>query len=109
MLHQSSTEIIGAGSCWLFLLLGWAGWAAAVNNTLPAKAQETYLQNSAARTLYLFPRLSLQLLRSNIGSVAGQSVLVAKTCGARHCCHMLQDMLSHLDGTRGFPMVAYTK
>jgi hypothetical protein len=31
MLHQSSTEIIGAGSCWLFLLLGWAGWAAAVN------------------------------------------------------------------------------
>jgi hypothetical protein len=51
MLHQSSTEIIGAGSCWLFLLLdwaGWAGWAAAVNNTLPAKAQETYLQNSAA-------------------------------------------------------------
>jgi hypothetical protein len=45
MLHQSSTEIIGAGSCWLFLLLG---WAAAVNNTLPAKAQETYLQNSAA-------------------------------------------------------------
>jgi hypothetical protein len=45
MLHQSSTEIIGAGSCWLFLLLGWAGWAAAVNNTLPATAQETYLQN----------------------------------------------------------------
>jgi hypothetical protein len=25
MLHQSSTVIIGAGSCWLFLLLGWAG------------------------------------------------------------------------------------
>jgi hypothetical protein len=24
MLHQSSTVIIGAGSCWLFLLLGWA-------------------------------------------------------------------------------------
>jgi hypothetical protein len=48
MLHQRSTEIIGAGSCWLFLLLGWAGWAAAVNNTLPAKAQDTYLQNSAA-------------------------------------------------------------
>jgi hypothetical protein len=29
MLHQSSTVIIGAGSCWLFLLLG---WAAVVNN-----------------------------------------------------------------------------
>jgi hypothetical protein len=43
MLHQSSTVIIGAGSCWLFLLLG---WTAAVNNdTLPAKAQGTYLQN----------------------------------------------------------------
>ena len=25
MLHQSSTVIISAGSCWLFLLLGWAG------------------------------------------------------------------------------------
>jgi hypothetical protein len=25
MLHQSSTVIIGAESCWLFLLLGWAG------------------------------------------------------------------------------------
>jgi hypothetical protein len=25
MLHQSSTVIIGAGFCWLFLLLGWAG------------------------------------------------------------------------------------
>jgi hypothetical protein len=25
MLHQSSTVIIGAGSCWLFVLLGWAG------------------------------------------------------------------------------------
>jgi hypothetical protein len=24
MLHQSSAEVIGAGSCWLFLLLGWA-------------------------------------------------------------------------------------
>jgi hypothetical protein len=24
MLHQSSTVIIRAGSCWLFLLLGWA-------------------------------------------------------------------------------------
>jgi hypothetical protein len=24
MLHQISTVIIGAGSCWLFLLLGWA-------------------------------------------------------------------------------------
>jgi hypothetical protein len=24
MLHQGSTEIIGAGSCWLILLLGWA-------------------------------------------------------------------------------------
>jgi hypothetical protein len=23
MLHQSSTVIIGAGFCWLFLLLGW--------------------------------------------------------------------------------------
>ena len=30
MLHQSSTEIIGAGSCWLFLLLGWLGWVPAV-------------------------------------------------------------------------------
>jgi hypothetical protein len=41
MLHQSSTVIIGAGSCWLFLLLG---WAAAVNNrTLSAKATKTYL------------------------------------------------------------------
>jgi hypothetical protein len=45
MLHESSTVIIAAGSCWLFFLLG---WAVAVNNdTLPAKAQETYLQNSA--------------------------------------------------------------
>jgi hypothetical protein len=25
MLHQSSTEIFGAESCWLFVLLGWAG------------------------------------------------------------------------------------
>jgi hypothetical protein len=42
MLHQSSTVIIRAGSCWLFLLLG---WAVAVNiTTLPAKAQGTYLQ-----------------------------------------------------------------
>jgi hypothetical protein len=34
MLHQTFTVIIGAGACWLFLLLGWAGllgWAAAVN------------------------------------------------------------------------------
>jgi hypothetical protein len=29
MMHQSFTVIISAGSCWLFLLLG---WAAAVNN-----------------------------------------------------------------------------
>jgi hypothetical protein len=50
MLHQSSTVIISAGSCWLFLLL-WAGlgWAGAVNNNaLPAKAQGTYLHKSAA-------------------------------------------------------------
>jgi hypothetical protein len=52
MLHQSSTEIIGAGSCWLFLLLGWAGWDAAVNNTLPAKAQETYLQKLVVCVTY---------------------------------------------------------
>jgi hypothetical protein len=33
MLYESSTVIIGAGSCWLFFLLG---WAVAVNNdTLP--------------------------------------------------------------------------
>jgi hypothetical protein len=31
MLHQSSTVVISAGSCWLFLLLG---WAAAVNNNI---------------------------------------------------------------------------
>jgi hypothetical protein len=35
MLHQSSTEAIGAGSCWLFLLLGWAGlgWAGLLLST----------------------------------------------------------------------------
>jgi hypothetical protein len=46
MLHQSSTVVISAGSCWLFLLLGWA--AAVNNNTLPAEAQGTHLQDSAA-------------------------------------------------------------
>jgi hypothetical protein len=54
MLHQRSTVIIGAGFCWLFLLLGWAGLLLSTTKTsMAAVVAVTLEEMTGLRTLLI--------------------------------------------------------